>query len=309
MISFTYLYCESLAMHTTPPPIQWLPAFESAARLLSFRKAADELCVSPPAISQQIKSLEEYIGVSLFDRSKKQLRLTEEGHRYYTVAGQVIKVHREGYEQFSRSLGPNVLQVSAPIFIAQELLIPNYMKFKQFDPKTELRITTGNELVSFDDHQFDAAIRFGAGKWSSLYARPVCKIGFCLIASERYLTENGLDQQTFVNQALLGENTLLTLNENLEDWGQIFPNIVAKERIVCDSYFAALRAAEEGLGICVGLTPIINHWLKTRRVVKLNADPIEAELAYWLVSKKTSEELPSLDALYKWAHTLFAQLK
>ncbi|WP_156492375.1 LysR family transcriptional regulator, partial [Oleiphilus sp. HI0080] len=51
-------------MHTTPPPIQWLPAFESAARLLSFRKAADELCVSPPAISQQIKSLEEYIGVS-----------------------------------------------------------------------------------------------------------------------------------------------------------------------------------------------------------------------------------------------------
>jgi LysR family transcriptional regulator, glycine cleavage system transcriptional activator len=295
--------------NSNPPPVQWLPAFESAARLLSFRKAADELCVSPPAVSQQIKSLEEYIGVSLFDRSKKQLSLTDEGQRYYMVASQVIKQHKEGYDQFARSLGPKRLQVSAPIFIAQELLIPNYMKFKCFDENTELRITTGNELVSFDDQQFDAAIRFGAGKWSSLYARPICNVGFCLIASERYLAENGLDEKTFINQELLGEQVLLTLNENLKDWGQIFPNIVAKERIVCDSYFAALRAAEEGLGICVGLTPIINHWLKTRRVVKLNANPIEAELAYWLVSKKTSEELPSLDALYNWVHTLFAQLK
>lgn len=295
--------------NSKPPPIQWLPAFESAARLLSFRKAADELCVSPPAVSQQIKSLEEYVGVSLFDRSKKQLRLTVEGQRYSMVAGQMIKLHKEGYEQFSRSLGPTVLQVSAPIFIAQELLIPNYMKFKHFDPTTELRITTGNELVSFDDHQFDAAIRFGAGKWSSLYARPICKIGFCLIASERYLSSNGLDEHSFINEEILSRQVLLTLNENLKDWGQIFPNIAARERIVCDSYFAALRAAEEGLGVCVGLTPIINHWLGNRRVVKLNAEPINAELAYWLVSKKTPEQLPSLDALYNWAHTLFAQLE
>ena len=297
-----------MSVNANPPPIQWLPAFESAARLLSFRKAADELCVSPPAVSQQIKSLEAYLGLSLFDRSKKQLSLTDEGQRYYMVAQQVIQKHKDGYEQFARSLGPKVLQVSAPIFIAQELLIPNYMKFKRFDDNTELRITTGNELVSFEDQQFDAAIRFGAGKWSSLYARPICNIGFCLVASERYLADNGLDEHSFISEELLSQQVLLTLNEHLNDWGQIFPNIVAKERIVCDSYFAALRAAEEGLGVCVGLTPIINHWLKTRRVVKLNAEPIDAELAYWLVSKKTPEELPSLDALHNWAHTLFGQL-
>ena len=89
-----------MSLHQTPPPIQWLPVFEAAARHLSFKAAAEELCVTPPAVSQQIKVLEDYLNTQLFDRQGRSLRLTQAGSYYFRIAHNIVQYSRIAMLQF-----------------------------------------------------------------------------------------------------------------------------------------------------------------------------------------------------------------
>jgi len=296
-------------MQQKPPPIQWLPVFEAAARLLNFKKAAEELCVTPPAVSQQIKVLEEYLGVTLFDRSGRKLRLSQAGEFYYRAASDIIKRHAKGYRELERKFCNPILQISAPIFIAQELLIPNYMKFKEFAPKVELRITTGNEYVNFDDEPTDVALRFGKGSWPDLECRFVSDVDIKLVCSQKYLDNHDLQVDDFLTKEVLEKHVLISLYENLQDWKNSYPGIQTQQKIVCDSYFSAVRSAEEGLGIAVGLAPVINRTIRDGRLLNLNSDAVNTDYAYWLVAPKHSAASAHFEALYRWISSLFETLE
>ena len=119
-----------------PPPIQWIPVFEAAARFRHFRKAADYLSVSPPAVSQQIKALETYLGIKLFRRNGPRLELTAAGAFYYEAARKTVSAHRQGFNEFDRRFNQRALRLSTPLFIAQELLISFSNFFREVDPYT-----------------------------------------------------------------------------------------------------------------------------------------------------------------------------
>ncbi len=289
----------------SPPPIQWLPVFEACSRLLSFKLAAQELCVSPPAVSQQIKVLEEYLGMSLFDRSQRTLRLTQAGEYYAKVAQDVIGRHISGYQEFERTFQTQTVQVSTPIFIAQELLIPNYMSFKHVAPDLELRIVTGNDYVDFDIEPVDAAIRFGAGNWSGLTQRLLCEVGLQLVCSQQYLLDNKLSAKDFLPREVLHEQVLLSLFEDLKDWHTLLPDLSSPKKIICDSYLSAITSAQEGLGIAVGLTPVINRLVNTGRLVALSVEPATTDLAYWLVSPASRDNDKRIQSFYSWVKPLF----
>lgn len=288
-----------------PPPIQWLPVFETAARLLNFKKAADELCVSPPAISQQIKVLEEYLGVQLFDRSTKKMRLTRAGETYYQSVSEIIKSHTKAYREFERKYRYPVLQISAPMFIAQELLIPNYMSFKDFSPGTELRLNTGNEYVDFESESIDAALRFGNGDWPELDCRFVIDVQPKLTCSPAYKAKHGLGENGPISPEELSQHVLLSVFDGERDWKSLYPGIAPKNKIIYDSYLSVIRSAEEGLGIAVGLSPVVNRLVRENKLVFLESQEIETDFSYWLVAPYNRASSEHIDALYLWLKSLF----
>ncbi|OZG72790.1 hypothetical protein BTA51_14820 [Hahella sp. CCB-MM4] len=295
-------------MQSKPPPIQWLPVFESAARLMSFKKAAEELCVTPPAVSQQIKVLEEYVGRALFDRSGRNLKLTQAGEYYYEIVRGIIKSHQKGYWDFERTYKSPTLQISTPLFVAQELLIPNYMSFRERAPGIELRIMTGSEFVDFENESVDAAIRFGEGRWPDLDCRLLCKIDIGVVCSKSYLAKRGLDRNDFFGAAELQQQVLLSAFADMNDWERMIPDLQPADKIICDSYFSTIKSAEEGLGVAIGLFPIINRLLHNEHLIALNTDPFDTQMAYWLVAPEHSVNQDRIDLFYEWARDLFGML-
>jgi LysR family glycine cleavage system transcriptional activator len=290
-----------------PPPIQWIPVFEASAKHMSFRKAAEQLNVSPPAISQQIKSLEAYLGVDLFSRNGPRLSLTEAGELYYQVAMKVVAEHSRGFSKFDQHFNKRCLRLHTPLFIAQELLIPNYMGYKELQPKVELRMTTGTEYIDFDLGTADAAIRFGMGNWLHLESELLCPVEVAPVCSSSYYQKN-CNKEAINISDLLCNQVLISADENLKDWKDFFPNIEPKEVIICDSYFSAIKSAEKGLGIVIGIFPAINSWVNDDRLTLLSNEFFKTQAGYWLVYPKQRGENALLNSCYLWSKELFKSL-
>ncbi len=287
------------------PPIQWIPVFEAAARLLSFRKAADELHVTPPAISQQIKALESWLELRLFHRTGKQLSLTDAGEFYLDVAQRVMSEHKKGYIDFDRRFKNIMLTVSAPLFIAQEILIPNYLSFSDFLPDTELRIDTRASIVDFESEPMDAAVRFGDGNWPGLACRRLCYSPVTLVCSRDYLDKHPLNVFSDFT-----EHRLIYGSTSRSDWKMLFneEELSLHEKLVCDSYMAAIKAASDGLGIALAIIPTANRWINEGRLVMPLLIQVDTDLGYWVVAPEGNRNQRQVDAFYNWMKSLFDAL-
>ena len=292
--------------HLKSPPIQLIPVFEASARLMSFRKAAEFLYVTPPAISQQIKALENYLDTELFDRKKRQLRLTVAGEYYFKIATNIMKLHQQGFVEFDRRFNNRSLQVSTPLFIAQELLIPNYLSFKDKIPNTQLRLSTDSEYSDFVSDSIDVAIRFGIGPWPELDSRLLCKLDLSPVCSPEYLIKSGLNKKCTLED--LNNQTLISIYEDFNEWTRLNENITPREVIVCDSYFSVIKSAEAGLGLALGVLPAINRLLNEEKLVLPLNEKFETNSGYWMVTPNRYDQSEIVDSFYDWAKALFMTL-
>jgi LysR family glycine cleavage system transcriptional activator len=152
------------------PPLNPLRAFEAAARHGSVRRAAEELRVTPGAVSRQVQVLESHLGVQLFRRTANQMVLTASGEQYF----EAIAPHFDGLREASRRLtgrrGSQVLKVRAYTTFAMKWLIPKLSDFQQLDRTVQVQLTTSLENVDFEREDVDCAIRLGEGAWPGLEA-------------------------------------------------------------------------------------------------------------------------------------------
>lgn len=290
-----------------PPPIQWLPVFEASARYMSFKKAAEYLNVSPPAVSQQIKALEAYLETDLFHRNGPHLTLTEAGEFYLQSVTKVVQEHKKGFSELDQHLNKRSIRLHTPLFIAQELLIPNYMGYKELQPDVELRVITGTEYIDFDLGTADAAIRFGLKSGSDLESELLCSVEISPVCSQKYYQKNYREKVKSIEE-LLNNQVLISTKENIKDWKDFFPNIQAREIIVCDSYFSAIKSAEQGLGIVLGIFPAINNWINDGRLMLLKKEFFNIQGGYWLVYPKRHIDKTLLKSCYIWSKDLFESL-
>lgn len=165
------------------PPLNALRAFEAAGRHLSFSKAAEELHVTPAAVSHHIKALEENLGVTLFRREPRRLLLTDAGQR-------ALPGVREAFDGLAATLAdigenPNgdLLTISAVPSLAAKWLVPRMERFRRAHPRIELRLDATSRVVDFErETDVDVALRHGLGNYPSLHVdcimpaslRPVC---------------------------------------------------------------------------------------------------------------------------------------
>lgn len=290
------------------PPIQYLTVLDAAARHLSFKLAAQELCVSGPAVAQQIKAFEQWLGRSLFNRHTRALSLTEEGEYYAAIAKEVMSLHRQGYIDYVRTYEKSSMTVSAPFFVAQEMLMPNYFKFQQHLNGTELRIETRMSYVDFSSETIDAAIRFGDGHWPELHCLHLCDATVSPVCSQEYLDEHEYPATELDN---IYQQRLIYALPEMGDWGkqlQAEEKMPLYENIVCDSYINAIKAASDGLGMALGIFPTANAWVNDGKVLLPYGKQIKTDKSYWLVCPKANKDNEEIQALYAWVKEIFEKL-
>ena len=157
------------------PSLTALRAFEAAARHMSFAKAAEELFVTPAALSYQIKSLETELGHPLFIRLNRAVELTEAGRALAPDAGQAFEALSSAWRGVRQMFDSDVLTVTAGPAFTSKWLAPRLYEFAQEHPDIELRFWASLKLVDLARDGVDVAIRFGLGNDGDVYARPLIR--------------------------------------------------------------------------------------------------------------------------------------
>lgn len=150
------------------PPLNSLRAFEAAARHLSFTKAADELHVTPAAVSQQVKNLEDYFEVQLFKRLTRALRLTDAGQSVLPTLQEAFDKLLEVDEVLRDRENDRLITVSVAPSFGAKWLVPRLERFQKLYPDYDLRLDASDDLVDFDRDGIDVGVRYGLGDYPGL---------------------------------------------------------------------------------------------------------------------------------------------
>lgn len=276
-------------------PLNALRAFEAAARHESFTRAAIELCVTPAALSHQVKALEERLGASLFRRLPRGLALTDEGQALLPVLRDAFDRIAELLQRFDDGRVREVLAVGSVGTFAVGWLLPRLADFQAAYSFVDLRLSTNNNRVDIAAEGLDFAIRFGDGAWHGteaerLFAAPLTPL--CTPSVGERLAE----------PADLGRETLLR-SYRADDWPDWFraagvpPPPVRGP--VFDSSWVMIEAAMQGAGVALAPSAMFERELTEGALVR----PFEAEVdtgAYWLTRLKSKEPTGAMRAFRQW---------
>jgi len=287
-----------------PPPIQYLTVFVAAARHNSFKLAAEALNVSPSAISQQIKTLERHLGLSLFSRHKRELQLTHAGNSFFQVATKTVDQYEAGYTRFKEKYFSSSLKVSMIPYIANELIIPKLHQFQENYPDINLVIETTMQVEDLESTELDAAIRFGTPPWNDYHTDLIAESQSGLVATKDYF-----DKHPILTAADWQQQTLIHIRSDINDWQQFMDltgiQFKPKKELYFDSYAAAIRAAEEGLGIAMGVFPIIKHKILNGQLSTFSNKHTPLKESFYLVTQTNDSKQENYQRLLEWLREIF----
>ena len=292
------------------PPIQYLVVFAAAAKLCSFKLAAEELNVTPSAVSQQIKNLESYVGLTLFSREQRVLTLTTAGEDFYKISERTLRQYERGFNEFSdKYLSPSI-KISMIPYMANEVVIPHLQEFQQAYPLIDLVIETSAQLEDLHATEFDAAIRFGVPPWGDLETQLISSARSGLVASDEYIRRHPFHAESIRNQDEWKNQTLIHSRRQVDDWQRYRQDIgfdfEPKQELFFDSYDGAIRAAEEGLGIAIAGFPLSQHKLKSGRLSLLFDRSTRLKEGWYLVTKDNESKAESYRCLLLWLQGIFS---
>ena len=282
------------------PSTTALISFEAAARHESFTKAAVELSLTQGAICRQIASLEEFLSVELFRRSRRGVKLTEAGLSYSRrVATQLDAVERDTLSVMGQQ-GANTIELAVVPTFGTQWLLPRLKDFQQKHPEVTVNLTNRTRPFLFADTDFDAAIYFGDADWSGTESHrlmgenpmPVC-------------SSNLLGKQTSLTPDEIAELPLLQQTTRPYAWRQWFnsqhlniPRDMTGPRYELFSMLA--QAAMHDMGIALIPPFLIQRELAEKRLVIANSQALSSLKAYYLMIPERKVESASLKAFRDW---------
>jgi LysR family transcriptional regulator, glycine cleavage system transcriptional activator len=283
------------------PPLKNLRAFCVAARQLSFKFAADELCLTPSAVSHQMKELETILGVRLFERRTRALGLTTAGQRLLEEVEPLLEGLDRALAQLARHDGRETLRVRAPALFANELLIPRLEEFCQAHPLIDVQLDTRDPRPISHPPTADVSIVLAhtppAGVRSTrLFSSPLTAV----CAPQHAGRVARLGREVFGTLPLIVDRTRpFAWSSWAEEVGLERPE--PRQLIEFDTMIAAVRAAERGLGIALVPVRLCQSWIRSGALVRVFAVELATPEAYYLVSRPRDAERPPVKALTRWA--------
>jgi len=290
------------------PPLNALRAFEAAGRHLSFRKAAEELNVTPAAISHQVKALEAFCGAPLFRRLTRALLLTDTGQ----VA---LPLLAEGFDRLAEAAagmqsqedGP-LLTVSVTPSFAAKWLVPRLDRFRAAYPDFDIRVDATDRLIDFARDTADVAIRYGLGEYPGLRADCLMSEVSAPVCSPRLLE----GPHPLCAPADLRHHTLLHVDWTVEDeatpsWRMWLlaagaHGIDATRGPRFNQESMVVQAAIEGHGVALGSNVLVDDDVAAGRLVRpfdlSLSDPLD--FSYYVVCPEEAVDRPKVAAFRSW---------
>src|SRR5271156_6709146 len=282
------------------PSLKFLKTFQVAARLQSFKAAAAELCVTPSAISHQIKALEQQLGVSLFQRGVRTLTLTDAGAHYLEHIDDIFSKLESVTEQLQVRYGRTIIRLNVPPFFANELLLPRLASFSQAREETDIRIETSFSAPKSHPPEADLSIVVGSGPWEGLTVHELFAQSFIAACSPNFLLENPIDRYADLNG-----KTLLVHEERRDAWerwaiGLNIPPVKPNRLVRLDTMSAVVLAAEQGVGVALVPARLSADRFAAGDLVKLFAQELTTNESYVLLHRPQDGKREELQELTRW---------
>jgi LysR family transcriptional regulator, glycine cleavage system transcriptional activator len=294
-------------MRNDLPPLDLLPAFEAAARHLSFTKAAADLFVTQSAISRQIKSLEDELGVALFVRMNRALALTPEGQALLRTTTEVLTRLRETTAGLHGRNDVRALTVSTTVSFASLWLVPRLQRWRAQHPDIDVHIAANDRYVDLERDRIDLAVRFceprlapdGAIRLDEEVVFPVCSPKLLRDKRRPLKRPEDLAQHVLLHYEDAGSRWPWL------DWGQWLaaaklPQLKPAGRLHFSHYDQLIRATMAGDGVALGRTPHLRASLKSGELVAPFARRTPSGRQYFIVVARHAAARPEVQALVQW---------
>lgn len=284
------------------PPLQTLRAFEATARRLSMTLAAEELHLTHGAVSRQIKTLENHLGVALFRRLTRQIVLTDAGAAFHAHVSRLLGELSREAQRIRTQDGVSRLTISTSVSFASKWLAPRLHRLKARYPELDIHLDVTDINVDLNSGQLDAAIRYGSGRYRHVLAERILEETVTPVCSPGYLAKVG----GLATPADLLACTLLHEDRMLANWEQWFAlaGVAWRGHGRGPAYShgsMAIEAAIRGEGVALGRSTLVADDVAGGHLVAVFPQfRLKAERGYDLVYLPGNRDHPKVCALRDW---------
>ncbi len=283
------------------PPLNAVRAFEAAARHLSFSRAADELGVTPGAVSKQVLALEDFIGARLFERLPDGLAPTLEGRELAESLTPAFELMAGAFQRFSRRPPrSNVFRLSTVASLASQFVVPRLDAFEAELPEIELEILTSDRLADLAREEIDLSIRFGGGAWDGLVSRELVPGRLAPVCAPDLIARH---KDADVASVLAATRLIQVFPKN--EWlawadatGEALPD-AASPFMVMEHFLVALQAVMAGQGVALLPEIIVRDQVAKGGLARFAA-PIDWAQTFYLTHLPNADRRPILREVMDW---------
>jgi len=288
------------------PSLDLLRGFESAARNLSFTRAAEELFVTQSAVSRQVKTIEDHLGVALFARRHRALSLTEAGHELYRATAQALRQLSDAAAKIRERGAGRTITVTATIGFASLWLIPRLTDFRGRRPDIDIRISADNKMLDLEREGVEVAIRYcmpkaapaGAVKLFGEVVLPVCSPNLVTRATPLARPEDLRHHILLHYERPDGVTPWLSWTVWLETMQ--LPGLKSAGSLRFSQYDQTIQAAIDGQGVALGTSPLVRQLIKQGRLIAPLEKKFESSRAYYLVTSAAAANRPEVKDFAGW---------
>lgn len=282
------------------PPLQALRTFVEVAKQGSIKGAAEALHVTPGAVSQQMRLLEERLNTELLQRERLGMRLTYMGEKLYPMLNDAFAQVDRAMDMVAAHASTRTLTISTVAAFAASWLVPRLGRFTQQYPHIEVRVETGSDLVDMRKDRVDIALRHGLGDYPELDVLPLMAPVLVPVAADSLLQGHALREPIdCLNYPLLHDVDRADWSLWLRAHGVQVDERARSGGVFEDDYLL-IRAAESGQGIALIPEAYAREEIKAGRLVQVLDRPWPARFAYYIVTRPGAAKRAEVQAFIEW---------
>ncbi|MGR3806609.1 transcriptional regulator GcvA [Pasteurella testudinis] len=296
-------------MKNLTPYLKALKAFESVARHQSFSQAAEELHVTPAAVGQLVRSLEESLGAPLFHRSqsgKTRLTLSEQAQQALGDIQAGFRQLERGFEKLQQANNPCFLTITTSPAFAAKWLLPRLERFQTAEPDIVVRLHTDLQILDFDKHDIDIGVRYGKGDWADLHSEKLLDEEIFPVCSPQWLAAHPITEPFELLGTTLIHDVSVDSKNGFVSWQhwleqadvQVF---LLKQGLQINNPATVLQAAIDGQGVALARSVMVQDDLASGRLIRLFPHIRHlSPLAYYIVHPEQTAVSDKVRLFKQW---------
>ncbi len=282
------------------PSLKYLRTFQLAGRHLSFKEAADDLAVTPSAVSHQIRNLEQFLGVKLFERLTRSLELTDAGEQYFQFLDTMFSRLESETQQLRAQFGREIVRLCVPPFFAEEAILPKLLSFQAESTQTDIRVTTQSSVMKEHNADADLSILLGDPRRHGLATHSLFARRLVVACSGDYL-----DTHPMKTYDELNGQTLLVHDRWPDAWHNWAKAVgteppVPGKLLRSDSMSAIARAAKQSLGVALISWPLGRGWFGDDGLCRVFDEEVDTGMHFYVAWRSEDAERPAVSRLRDW---------